>query len=181
MELTLDTHLQLLEWVPKRPQGLQGTLRELRAVRGLLPHSKTLKIPFHWEGRCSHEGYSLVIHRQGFLLPTTLLLPWQFAGTLLCFFFTQERELQGAQCLCSLLQPGVLDRPWAGRSRDTLPPKDGREPQFPGLTSSLQDLHVPLCWVMLLLSCLSSLWMHPPRAEQAGISLGAGRGRIPEC
>lgn len=27
---------------------------------------------------------------------------------------------------------------------------------------------------MPLLSCLSSLWMHPPRAEQAGISLGAG-------
>lgn len=72
-ELTLDTHLQLLEWVPKWARGLQGTLRELRAGRGLLPHSKIFKIPFHWEGRCSHKGYGLVIHTQGFLLPTTLL------------------------------------------------------------------------------------------------------------
>lgn len=71
MELTLDTHLQLLEWVPKRAQGLQGSLRQLRAVRGLLPHSKTLKIPLQWEGRCSHKDISLVIHTQGFLLPIT--------------------------------------------------------------------------------------------------------------
>lgn len=101
MELTLDTHLQLLEWVPKRAQRLQGTLRELRAVRGLLPHSKTLKTALPWEGRCSHRGYSPVIHRQGFLPPAPLLLPWQFAGTLLCPFPTQEGEQHGAQCLCS--------------------------------------------------------------------------------
>lgn len=140
MELTLDTHLQLLEWVPKRAQRLQGTLRELRAVRGLLPHSKTLQIPLHWEGRCSHKGISLVIHRQGCLLPPTLLLPWQFAGTLLCLFPTQEGELHGAQCLCSLLQPGMPDRPWPGRNRNTVPPKDCMDPQFPGLISFLQAL-----------------------------------------
>lgn len=140
MELTLDTHLQLLEWVPKRAQELQGTLRELRAGRGLLPHSKTLKIPLHWEGRCSHKGISLVIHRQGFLLPTTLLLPWQFAGTLLCLFPTQEGELHGAQCLCSLLLPELLDRPWAGRKRGHSPTQGVHGSAIPRLDIFLQAL-----------------------------------------
>lgn len=41
---------------------------------------------------------------------------------------------------CSLLQPGLLGRPWAGRNRDTVPPKDCMDPQLPGLTSFLQAL-----------------------------------------
>lgn len=140
MELTLDTHLQLLEWVPKRAQGLQGTLSELRAVRGLLPHSKILKIALHWEGRCSQHGLQTCDSQTG--LPAPSNSAFALAG---CWhpplpLFTQEGELQGAESLCSLLQPGLLARPWAGRSNDTVPPMDCMDSQFPGLTSFLQAL-----------------------------------------
>lgn len=66
--------------------GLQGTLRELRAVRGLLPHSKSFKIPFHWEGRCSHKGYSLVIHRQGFCSQQLCFCPGSLLAASSAFF-----------------------------------------------------------------------------------------------
>lgn len=97
------------------------------------------------------------IHRQGFLLPTTLLLPWQFAGRLLCLLPTQEGELHGAQGLGSLLQPGLLDRPWAGRNRGHSPTQGERGsaiPRFDIFLQALPKICLPLCWVMALLSCL---------------------------
>lgn len=162
----------------KKGTGITRDPERAAGSQGLLPHFNTLKIPLDWEGRCSHKGSSLVIHTQGFLLPTALLLPGSLLAPSSAFFHSGR----GAAWSSVPVLPAPAR---TGRNKGHSPTQGGHGSAIPRLDifppGISQDLCFPLCWVMPLLSCLSSLWMHPPRAEQAGISLRAGRGRIPEC
>lgn len=153
---------------PERAEGSQGPPATLQDPQNTIPLGRKM-LPQGLQPCDSQTGLPAP-NNSAFALAVCWHLPLPL--------FTQEGELQGAQSLTAGQAMGWEEQghsPTQGLHGFTVPRFD----IFPPGTS--QDLYVPLCWVMLLLSCLSSLWMHPPRAEQAGISLGAGRGRIPEC